>query len=92
MKRDQVVVSQETKNLSSLSNPQTLTIVTLQKQRKKISHQEGMKEKVPELNLQIREIIGMKEIDLLKEERIFLGTNVFSMGIVSFVLTLVLKL
>jgi hypothetical protein len=51
MKRDQVVVSQETKNLSSLSNPQTLTTVTLQKQRKKISHQEGMKEKVPEPNL-----------------------------------------
>jgi hypothetical protein len=51
MKSDQVVVSQETKNLSSLSNPQTLTTVTLQKQINKISHQEGMKEKVPELNL-----------------------------------------
>jgi hypothetical protein len=51
MKRDQVVVSQETKNLSSLSNPQTLTTVILKKQRKKISHQEGMKEKAPETNL-----------------------------------------
>jgi hypothetical protein len=39
------------KNLSSLSNPQTLTTVTLQKQRKRISHREGMKEKVSEPNL-----------------------------------------
>ena len=51
MKKDQVVIIQVTQNLSSLSNPQTLTTVTLQKQRNKISHQEGMKEKVPELNL-----------------------------------------
>ena len=40
-----------TQNLSSLSNPQTLTTVTLQKQRKKIIHQDGMKRKTPEQNL-----------------------------------------
>jgi hypothetical protein len=51
MKKGQVVIIQVIHNLSSLSNPQTLTIVTLQKQRKKINHQEGMKEKVPEPNL-----------------------------------------
>jgi hypothetical protein len=51
MKKDQVVIIQVTQNLSSLSNPQTLTTVTLQKQRKKISHQEGMKGKTPEQNL-----------------------------------------
>jgi hypothetical protein len=51
MKRDQVVFSQETNNLSSLSNPQALTTVTLQKQRRKINYQEGMKEKVLEPNL-----------------------------------------
>ena len=82
MKKDQVVNIQVIQNLSSLSNPQTLTTFTLQKQRKKISHQEGMKEKVPEPNLQIREIIDMKEIDLLKEDIIFQGTKAFSMVIV----------
>jgi hypothetical protein len=48
---DQVVIIQVIENLSSFSNPQTLTTVTLQKQRNKISHQEGMKEKVPKPNL-----------------------------------------
>jgi DNA mismatch repair ATPase MutL len=33
-----------------------------------------------------------ERIDLLKEDKLFPGTNVFSMGIVSFVLTLVIKL
>jgi hypothetical protein len=51
MKKDQVVTIQVIQNLSSLSNPQTLTIVTLQKQIRKNSHQEEMKEKAPELNL-----------------------------------------
>jgi hypothetical protein len=51
MKKDQVVIIQVIHNLSSLSNPQTLTTITLQKKGKKMSHQEGMKEKVPELNL-----------------------------------------
>jgi hypothetical protein len=48
MKKDKVVIIQVIQNLSSLSNPQTLTTITLQKQRRKISHQEGMKEKAPE--------------------------------------------
>jgi hypothetical protein len=51
MKKDQVVIIQVIQNPSSLSNPQSLTTTTLQKQRKKISHQEGMKEKAPEPNL-----------------------------------------
>jgi hypothetical protein len=51
MKKDQVVIIQVIQNLSSLSNPETLTTVTLQKQRNKIIHQEGKKEKVPEPNL-----------------------------------------
>jgi hypothetical protein len=33
------------------ANLQSLTTTTLQKQRKKINHQEGMKEKIPEPNL-----------------------------------------
>jgi hypothetical protein len=51
MKNDQVVIIQEIQNLSSFSNPQAMTTVTLQKQRRKISHQEEMKEKTPESNL-----------------------------------------
>jgi hypothetical protein len=51
MIKDQVVIFQVIQNLSSLSNPQTLTTVTLQKQRRKINHQEEMKGKTPELNL-----------------------------------------
>jgi hypothetical protein len=51
MKKDQVVIIQVTLILSSLSNPQTLTTVTLQRQRKKISHKNGMKGKTPEQNL-----------------------------------------
>jgi hypothetical protein len=51
MKKDQVVIIQVIQNLSSFPNPQTLTTVTLQKQRKKSNHQDGMKEKVPEPNL-----------------------------------------
>jgi hypothetical protein len=34
----------------------------------------------------------MKEIDLLKEDKLFPGTNIFSMDIVSFVLNLVISL
>jgi hypothetical protein len=51
MKKDQVVIIQVIQNLSIFSNPQTLTTVTLQKQRKRINHQEGTKEKVSESNL-----------------------------------------
>jgi hypothetical protein len=51
MKKDKVVIIQVTLILSSLPNPQTLTTVTLQRQRKKISHQDGMKGKTPEQNL-----------------------------------------
>ena len=51
MNKDQVVIIQVIQNPSSFSNPQTLTTVILQKQRRKISHQEGMKEKTPEPNL-----------------------------------------
>jgi hypothetical protein len=51
MKKGQVVIIQVIQNLSSLSNPQTLATVTLQKQRRKISHQEEMKEKASDLNL-----------------------------------------
>jgi len=51
MKNDQVVIIQVIQNPSRFSNPQSLTTVTLQKQRKKIIHQEGMKEKRPEPNL-----------------------------------------
>jgi hypothetical protein len=47
MKNDQVVIIQVTHNLSRLSNPQTLTTFTLQRQRKKISHEDGMKGKTP---------------------------------------------
>jgi hypothetical protein len=39
-----------------------------------------------------KEIISMEEIDLLKEDNHFPGTNVFSMDIVFSVLTLVIKL
>jgi hypothetical protein len=39
-----------------------------------------------------KEIINIEEIDLLKEDNHFPGTNVFSMDIVSFVLNLVIKL
>jgi hypothetical protein len=51
MKRDQVVVSQETKNPSSLSNLQLMTTKNLQKQRKTIICRGGVKKKVPKLNL-----------------------------------------
>jgi hypothetical protein len=51
MNKDQVVIIQVTLILSNLSNPQTLTTVTLQRQRKKIIHQNGMKGKTPEQNL-----------------------------------------
>jgi hypothetical protein len=47
----QVVIIQVIQNPSNFSNPQSLTKTTLQKQRKKISQQEGMKEKAPEPNL-----------------------------------------
>ena len=92
MKKDQVVIIQVTLTLSSLSNPQTLTIVTLYKQRKKIIHQEEMKGKTPEQNMQTRKFIGMKEIDLLKEDRLFQGTKISSMVIVFSALILVTKL
>jgi hypothetical protein len=65
-----------------------LTTTTLQKQRNKISHQEGMKEKVPEPNLLIKEIISMEEIDY----NLFSGTKVFYMVIVFSFLTLVTNL
>jgi hypothetical protein len=51
MKNDKIVIIQVIQNPSSLSNPQSLTTITLQKQTKKTSHQEGMKKKVPEPNL-----------------------------------------
>jgi hypothetical protein len=51
MKRDQVLVSQATKNLSSLSNLQPLTTTNLHKQWKIISLQGGVNKKVPKLNL-----------------------------------------
>jgi hypothetical protein len=54
MKSDQVVVSEATKNPSSLSNLQPMTTKNLKKQRKIIRCQGGVKEKVPELNLQIK--------------------------------------
>jgi hypothetical protein len=98
MKKDQVVIIQVIHNPSSLSKLQSLKKTTLQKQRKKISHQKGMKEKVPESNLKfkeitqthfmIKEIISMEEIDC----NLFQGTKVFSMVIVFSVLTLVTKL
>jgi hypothetical protein len=89
MKKDQVVIIQVIWNTSSLLNLQSLTTTILQKQRKKIIHQEGMKENVLEL---IRETINMKEIDPLIEESLFPGKKVFSMDIVFSVLTLVTKL
>jgi hypothetical protein len=100
MKRDQVVVSQATKNPSSLSNLQPLTTTNLQKQRKRIIRQGGVKEKIPELNLYnkeiihplLKEIIYMEEIDLLKEDNHFPGTKIFSMDIVFIALTLATKL
>jgi hypothetical protein len=51
MKKDQVVIIQVIHNPSSLSKLPSLKTTTLKKQRKKISHQEGMKEKVPEPKL-----------------------------------------
>jgi hypothetical protein len=51
MKKDQVVANQATKNPSSLSNLHSLTTTNMEKQRKIISHQGRVKEKVPELNL-----------------------------------------
>jgi hypothetical protein len=51
MKRDQVLFNQATKNPSSLSNLQPLTTTNLQKQRKRINRQGGVKEKLPEMNL-----------------------------------------
>jgi hypothetical protein len=47
MKRDQVVVIQETHNPSTLSSPQPLTTTNLQKQRKIISRQGEVKKMVP---------------------------------------------
>jgi len=66
-----------------------LTTNTLQKERKKTSHEEGMKENVQEPNLYNREIISMEEIEPLKEDSLFLGTKDFSMDFVFSVLTLV---
>jgi hypothetical protein len=51
MKMDQVVVSEATKNPSIFSNVQQLTTTKLQKQRKTISRQGGVKENLPEMNL-----------------------------------------
>jgi hypothetical protein len=51
MKKVQVVIIQVIHNTSGLLKLQSLTTTTLQKQRKKISHKKGMKEKVPEPNL-----------------------------------------
>jgi len=89
IKKDQVVIIQVIWNPSSLLNLQSLMTTILQKQRKKISHQKGVKEKVPEL---IRETISMKEIDPLREDSLFPGTKFVSMDIVFSVLTLVTKL
>jgi hypothetical protein len=89
MKKDQVVIIEVIHDPSSLSNLQSLTTTTFQKQRKKISHQEGMKNKVPEM---IRETISVEEIDSLKKDSLFLGTKDFSMDIVFSVITLVTKL
>jgi hypothetical protein len=63
MKSDQVVVSEATKNPSILSNIQLLTTKSLQKQRKRIRCQGGVKENILELNLKNKEIIH----SLLKE-------------------------
>ena len=100
MKRDQVVVIQATKNPSSLSNIQPMTTTNLHKQKKIIICRGGVMKEVLELKLWIKEImyslfkeiINIEEIDLLKEDNHFPGTNIFSMDIVSFVLTLVIKL
>jgi hypothetical protein len=43
--------SDHSSNTEPIKFVKSLTTVTLQKQRKRINHQEGMKEKVPELNL-----------------------------------------
>jgi hypothetical protein len=51
MKKDQIVVSQATNNPSSLSNLHSLKTTNMEKQRKIISRQGRVKEKVPELNL-----------------------------------------
>jgi hypothetical protein len=40
----------------------------------------------------LKEIINMEEIDRFKEDNNFPGINIFSMDIVSYVLTLVIKL
>jgi hypothetical protein len=40
----------------------------------------------------LKDIISMEEIDLLKEDNHFPGTNNFSMAIVSTILTLVTKM
>jgi hypothetical protein len=88
MKRDKVVVIQETKNPSSLSNLQPMTTTKLQKQRKIINHQGGVKKKVPELSLYkkeiiyplLKEIISMEEINLLKKDNNFPGTKDFFYG------------
>jgi hypothetical protein len=58
MKKDQVVIIKVIQNLSSLLNPQILTIVTLQKQRRKISHQKEMKEKSPEPNFRPERLLA----------------------------------
>jgi hypothetical protein len=77
-----------------------MTTKNLQKQKKIIICPGGVMKEVPELKLWIREImyslfkeiINIEEADLLKEDNHFLGTNSFSMDIVSFFLTLVIKL
>ena len=100
MKRDQVVINQATRNPSSLSNLPSMTTKNPHKQKKIIIFLGGVMKEVPEMKLWIREImyslfkeiINIEEIDLLKEDNHFPGTNVFSMDIVSFVLTLVIKL
>jgi hypothetical protein len=51
MKKDQIIVSQATKNPLSLSNLHSLTIINMEKQRKIINHQGREKEEVPELKL-----------------------------------------
>jgi hypothetical protein len=85
MNRDQVVISQEMKNPSSLSNLQPMTTTNLQKQRKTINRPGRVKKKVPRLNLWnkeimcslLKDVISMEEIDLLKEDNHFPGTKNF---------------
>jgi hypothetical protein len=82
------------------SNLASMTTKNLQKQKKIIIFPGGLMKEVPKLKLWIREImyylfkeiINIEEINLLKEDNHFPSTNIFSMDIVSFVLTLVIKL